>query len=598
MADSPLNNAVDLPSFSILVDGTELNESILVLSIYTYKAVNEIGEASLTIRDGNPAKGEFPISENSKLKVGNEITIKFGYQQKEEVVFKGIITAQSLKVRSYEHRMISELIIKCSDKASKLNSIKKTENFKGKTDSDIITTLIANAGLSNDGVDSTSFVYENLVQYDVTDWEFILARAITNGLFIISNDGSLSVQKPEASGAEDLTLNYGVNVIDFKAEVSALNQLAKVEYNSWDASSQKYTTGKGTPIEGPSIGDFTPKDLADVVKGEGMVVNSSTPEDTTVLKSLSDSEFARSRFSKIRGEITSFGTPKAKVGGFIKLEGFGSRFNGVTPTSRVIHEFKEGKWTTTIGFGLNEEIFKKPKNQKLWTSGNMPSIAGLHIGKVKKIESDPLGEYRVQVDIPTIAETGDGLWARLSSAYATNEAGVFFYPEVSDEVVVGFLDSDPRFAVVLGSLHSKANTPPDTPDSKNNLKEIVTKSKLKISFEDEKKVLTIQTPGGQSVTLDDDGKSLTLEDENKNKIQLSSNGISINSSKDLNITAKGEMTFSATNKLSLSSKADLNLEGANVGAKAKIALKAEGAATTELKASGTMIIKGAMVQIN
>lgn len=254
---------------------------------------------------------------------------------------------------------------------------------------------------------------------------------------------------------------------------------------------------------------------------------------------------------------------------------------------------------TTFGFGLDYKTYKSenPLNH-LVTSTNLPAITGLHIGKVKKIEADPLGEFRVLLDLPIIEETGEGVWARMAHTYATKDAGFYFFPEVDDEVIVGFLDNDPRFAVIVGSLYSKKNTPPSTPEKKNSVKEIVSKNKLKISFDEEKKVIEIETPGGQKFTLSDDEKSIKLADKNKNTILMSDAGITLDSAKDITLKSKGKITVSATGALALSSKADVSLSGNNINNKAKMAFKGEGSASAEIKASGSVIVKGAIVKIN
>ena len=46
---------------------------------------------------------------------------------------------------------------------------------------------------------------------------------------------------------------------------------------------------------------------------------------------------------------------------------------------------------------------------------------------------------------------------------------------------MSFLNNDPRFAVIIGSLYSKKNKPPFTPENKNKDKAIITKNKLKLT---------------------------------------------------------------------------------------------------------------------
>ncbi|MDC1220078.1 Rhs element Vgr protein, partial [bacterium] len=111
-------------------------------------------------------------------------------------------------------------------------------------------------------------------------------------------------------------------------------------------------------------------------------------------------------------------------------------------------------------------------------------------------------------------------------------------------------------------------------------------------------IITIETPGGQKVTLDDKAKSIKLEDQNKNTVSLNDKGVTIDSGKDIVLKAKGKVTISSVGNATLDSKADVSITGNNVKSKAKIALKAEGAASAELKASGNVIVKGSMVNIN
>ena len=75
------------------------------------------------------------------------------------------------------------------------------------------------------------------------------------------------------------------------------------------------------------------------------------------------------------------------------------------------------------------------------------------------MEGDPDKEDRVQIQLPTV-DANEGIWARVSSMDAGKGRGSFFRPEIHDEVVVGFLNGDPRHAIILGMLNSSANPAP------------------------------------------------------------------------------------------------------------------------------------------
>ncbi|HSF56048.1 MAG TPA: hypothetical protein VLA71_19990, partial [Algoriphagus sp.] len=151
-----------------------------------------------------------------------------------------------------------------------------------------------------------------------------------------------------------------------------------------------------------------------------------------------------------------------------------------------------------------------------------------------------------------------------------------------DEVIVGFINEDPRDPVILGKLYSSAKPAPFTQNDDNHQKGIVTRSQLKLVFDDEKKSISIETPNGNKITLSDDEGSILLEDENGNKVTLSSDGISLDSAKDIILKASG----------------DVKIEGTGIEIKASAQMKAEGGSGAEFSSSGSTKVKGSIVQIN
>jgi len=600
MADSPLHAKVDLPTFSILVDGKEINQAYQVKSISVDKEVNQISEARILFADGEPKDETFEISEGKDLEPGKEIKIKLGYHSTEEDIFSGVITSQKIKVRTYSHQGTSELEIHCYDKAFKMLTARKSATFKDLKDSEVMAKVVKDAGLTAT-VKATTFKFPMMVQYDSSDWNFVLTRADANGFIVLNDAGALDIGPPTMSGTEVLDLNYGNDVIDFEGELDSTTQLDSAAGESWD--SQKHSMLKGASKE-PTMnaqGNITGKKLSEVGGKAKLEFKSSAPEPKEELESLASSIVQRSRFARLRGLVSFPGSSKAEVGKLVKLSGFGERFNGLIYVTRVSHELSNGFWKTEIGFGLDSKAFADSGEiSGPMANGVIPGVSGVQIGKVEKIHEDPDSQFRVLVSVPSMnIEAAEGVWARLLVPHASAGVGMYFFPEIGDEVLLGFLNNDPRYAVILGSMYSAKNAAPFTPEQENKDKAIITKAKLKITFEDKDKIICVETPGGQKVTLDDKAKSLTLEDQNKNKVVLDSKGISLNSGKDIILDSKGKVAISAAQNIEIKSKGgDVAVEGLNVKSKAKVALSAEGSATAELKASGNVTVKGAMVMIN
>ncbi len=595
MADSPVHNELDLPTYQIFVDGNAIKEDVFVERIEIEKEVNKVSKALLFISEGDPTKEEFRIRDSKDFNPGKKVKIKLGYHNVEEDVFEGYVTSHDIKFKNGKN---SQLIVQCHDEAYKLSLVKSHVIFSDKKDSEAIAKIIGNHGLSK-SVESTSFSHQSLVQHDCSDWDFILYRADANGLIALNDAGKLEIKKPSFNEGSVLELKHGSSVFSFHGQIDAKSQIDSISFSSWDGT--KHTQNKESSVE-PSDslnGVLKGKDLAKSVGTPKIDMKVSTPEDSTLLKKWADSNLQKSRLYRNRMTISFPGSSKVNPGKAIDVEGFGINFNGKAFVSAIHHVFENSNWITTVETGLKPNDFLDQSNLKAPDAiGVIPSKPGLHIGVVKKIDEDPDGEYRVLVELPSVSSESNTIWARLTSPYATKDSGMYFFPEVSDEVVMSFLNNDPRFAVVIGSLFGKKNKPPFIPEKKNKDKGIVTKSGLKIVFDDEKKIVVIETPGGQKVTLDDDGKNLVLEDQNKNKLTLDSKGISLVSGKDITLKAKGSVKIDSTSNAEISSKADVSVSGNNVKAKGKIAFKAEGAASTEVKSSGTMTIKGAMVMIN
>ena len=115
------------------------------------------------------------------------------------------------------------------------------------------------------------------------------------------------------------------------------------------------------------------------------------------------------------------------------------------------------------------------------------------------------------------------LWARVVAPFAGQNRGAFFMPDVDDEVLVLFTNGDTRFPLVIGGLWNGAATAPaDLGPEGNRYKRIRSKNGITITLDDQQgqETLTLETPGGQTVTLKDGPGSITCEDSNGNSITM------------------------------------------------------------------------------
>lgn len=589
-------NGGSVVKLTVYSNGAKLGESIQIVSIAVSKTINRIPTASIVLLDGDMPGKDFPVSNAEHLKPGAEIKINAGYDQDEETIFEGIIVKHGIKISGNNY---ARLIIECRDKAVGMTIGRNNANYVDTSDGDIIDKLIGNcSGLSSD-VASTEPQHKELVQYYCTDWDFMLSRAEVNGLLVIVDDGKLTVKPPQTGESPQLKVTYGEDLLEFNADIDARTQLATVTGASWDLKSQAVIEEEVSPQTLNEQGDLDSAELAKVVGLKSFRLQTSAPVEKTVLKAWADAQQVKAGLARIRGRMKFQGNAKAKVGTLIELEGVGNRFSGKVYVSEVNHIISEGNWVTEVEFGISPNWFAERRDLVVPpASGLTPGIEGLQIGVVMKLDEDPEGQHRIQVSVPVLQAETAGVWARLANFYASEEIGAFFIPEIGDEVVLGYFNNDPSHPVVLGSLYSTKKKPPYTLSADNFIKALVTKGNLKLEFDDEKKIITILTPGNNKIVISDEGQSILLQDQNDNKVELSPDGILLDTPKDMTISAQGKVTIDAMGEISMSSKADVKLEGLNINNNANVGFVAKGSATAELSASGQTTIKGAMVMIN
>ena len=596
-AKSPDDSLQLVISFEVKVGGKALPTGLVVLKVHVKLEVNKIARAYISILGGKSYENLFPESENTIFAPGKDVEISIGYAQKNIKVFSGIITKHSLDIStnylSYSSRHL--LLLEASDKSIKMTVGKKSEIYEKKKDSDIITTLLSTAGLTKT-VAATTLTHELISRHNCSDWEFMLNRAKANGMIVLNAIGAVTVEVPKSSGTEVLTLTYGKDIKTFRGDLDAGSQLQGVEAINYDIYDEKEVKQTGVDSKFDIPGSIKGSELGKVAAATKISLNVPVPVLTQELKGHADALLSASRLRRMTGEMSFRGSTDVKLGCYVKLAGLGKLFNGLVYITGVEHLVENGQYATKVSFGLKPENFSANPNAEL---NLLPPIAGLHVGIVKKLDADPGKKNRIQVMIPSLKSTGSGIWAMLGHFHAGKNSGSFFVPELNSEVIVGFINDDPRFPVVLGSLYSKNNTTKEKFTADNFIKSIVTKGGTRLEFEDKDKTFKVITPGKNMIFISDKDKGVKIEDQNKNIIKTSATGISMDSDKDIKITAKGKLELNGTKGVVVkSSSGDTEVSGKNAKLKASAKVEVNGSAGADIKSSAAINIKGSMVNVN
>lgn len=595
---SPTQLAGSVVAVAISADGAALNSAYQIIAVDVWTGVNRLPRARLVISDGDPARATFPISETAALIPGAALVIRLGYGTDTTPVFSGIIQRQGLEI---SQNGAARLIVEATDKALAMTLARSNAIFTDTTDSAVITKLIEAAGLTAN-VTATSTSQPAIVQYYASDWDVMMMRAQLNAMVVVVSDGSVTVKPASTGGTPVLALTYGDSILEFQAEMDAATQFSASALQSyaWDPATQKLSTSGSASTAVTTPGNLSSDTLAKVFGINAAPQQTAGTLAAADLTEWSSAELMKSRLAKIRGTVRFQGSALAVPGAMVTLAGLGDRFNGDAYVAGVHHHMSEGLWTTAIEIGLSPDWFSATAHHIMAppAAGQLPGVANLQTGIILKTDADPDGEFRMQVQLPLLQAGGAGLWARLGSFYASNGIGAEFYPEIGDEVVVAFMDGDPRFPVILGSLYSKKNPPPVTPDTMNNRKSIVTRAKLRVDFFEDLPATEISTPGGQSVRLDDDAKTVTIKDCNGNSITMAAAGITIDSASKITLSAKTDVAITANGKVTVTGTSGVSLAGLTVKAEADTEFEAQGNAGAKLTSPAMVTIQGGLVKIN
>ncbi|HTQ66747.1 MAG TPA: type VI secretion system tip protein VgrG [Puia sp.] len=586
----PDTSTHEVVTYEVLVDNNQVSQLYQLLSISILKNINRVPYAKIIFRDGEAAARTFATSDADDFIPGKKVTIHIGRDGTNSQAFQGIIVKHAVRVKENGD---SELHVECFDAAVKMTLGRFSKYYQNVKDSDVFDTLIKKYSDLKSNIKPTKLNHEQLVQHHISDWDFLLLRAEANGMLVNVSDGTINIAAPDTSTNPVLQVTYGSSALEFEAEMDARNQWKSVQAHSWDYSNQQLFKADAASPNFTESGNVASKDLANATSPDNYELHHSGHLLQQELQDWVDGSLLRSRIAKIRGRAKCKGFAGVKPGDMVTLQGVGKRFNGNVYVTAVRQDIGEGMWDTQIQFGLDPRQYAFIYNEDIYdmqTSGLVGSINGLQIGKVVQLQNDPDGEDRILIKTPTLDNDARGIWTRVASLDAGKDRGAFFRPEIDDEVIIGFINDDPRHAVMLGMLNSSAKPAPIKAKDSNDEKGFTTRSKMHISFNDQTKTITIDTPAGNHIILDEQAPKIEIQDQSKNKITMDSSGIKVESPMEIQVSAGTNLTLKADSSISI--------QALNISVNADSSLSLQGNTSAQLSSSVVTQITGTPVKIN
>ena len=542
----------------IKIDGRDASEEVMndVIRIEVDDSLNLPDLFLIHVRDPR-----LDLLENDTFGLGKRIEISVRDQNGPQTLMSGEVTAIE---PDFNRHSGPTLLVRGYDQSHRLHREKKTRTFVQYTDSDIATRIAQESGLRGE-VEATREVHEYIMQANQTNLEFLHERAARIGYRVMVEDRTLHFKpSPAASGAAP-TVEWGGNLMDFRAKLNAADQVSEVTVLGWDQRSKRQIIGRAsspqTPVsvgEGRTGGAAT--ESAFGVGARRVIVDQ--PVDTQAeADALAQAALNQSGQSFIQAEGTCFGNPKICAGATVELKNVGHRFSGRYQITHSTHVYDGNGLVTHFTVSGYQAL---TLTELLRSNGGGASAGGnaahhsVVVGLVTN-NVDPEGKGRLKVKFPWLTNQDESHWARLATPMAGAERGMMFLPEVNDEVLVAFEQGDVNKPYVLGALWNGEDAPPK-PSS-----EVVTGGKVNLRI--------IKSRSGHIVTLDDTAgaeKISIVDKTGNNKFIIDS--------------VRGELTIEAQSNITIKSTSG------------KVSI--EGMAGVEIKATGNVDVHGAMINLN
>ena len=378
-------------TITVKSEGQAIDASFMIASVDVTAEVDRIADATIVFLDGDHASQEYPVADSALFQPGKliEILARFG-DDPDATIFKGPVVRNGLRI----HEGRPTFVVEMRDSAVALTRRRQSRVFREVADSDLFSQIVQAAGLTTGTVDATTPTHREMVQYRVTDWDFLLSRAQALGMCILAHQGEVSLRLPDLSASPDHEIDIGLAmVLEMDLELNGLGTANGTEASAWDLAGQE----RPAPTEGTEFslqqGNLTAGQVAGDIGYQADSFAHLVPLDPEEVTAWSDGQLRRNTLGLLRGRIGLRGNGSISLFQLVDLLGISPLFAGKALVSGVRHRIDESGWRTDIGLGLDPaRITEKAGVEEHPTGGLIPAAGSLQVGIADAFEEDPQGE--------------------------------------------------------------------------------------------------------------------------------------------------------------------------------------------------------------
>lgn len=583
----PSNERPHVAQINVKINGSDLAVDIMETLIGA-EVENTLGMPSMfTLRFEDDKLDAIDNTDTFKIGASAEILMA-----DEQGTITSIMKGEIIAVEpDFPDSFVAILTVRGYDHSHRLNRETKARAFVQNTDSDIVSSIAGEIGLSAQ-VTSTTQVHEHVFQDHQTDLAFLHERAQRVGFELLVDDKTLYFRKPEGSRGQ-LTLKWGETLRSFRPRMSAARQVNEVTVKGWDVKQKQAIVGQATSSSlSPQVGEGWGGAVAQTAFSAAKHVEIRRPiasqsEADTLAQSILDQ--INSGF--VEAEGVAYGNPNLVAGKKITLQNLATRFNGTYMVTSTRHVYEGGEYNTHFTVqGRKAQSITDIMNGGS-QNGKHSSWGGVVIGIVTN-NDDPDKLGRVKLKFPWIDDQLESQWARVASVGAGNQRGLLWLPEINDEVLVAFEHGDFDHPFVIGGLWNGQDKLPQDDTVQSGKVEIrVLKTRdghvIRLTDGSNERIEIIDSKTNTSIVLDTKEKKITIM--SKGDIVLDAQGnIELKAVKDVKVSGMNAKVEAQT---------ELSLKGTNATMEGQAQVNVKGATST-VEGSGMLTLKGGIVKIN
>ena len=563
----------------VIVDGTPLADD-LVPALVAVSVEGHLHLPDVFVLTFQDTHGD--VASRAKIRFGSQVEIRATRDGDGTMtpLIKGEVNALEQEADTAGTRTV----VRGYDVSYRLCRGRRTRTFADTTDADIVRRVAADAGIELGEVVDDGPCYPHVSQMNLTDWEFLRARAHETGHELAIQGDRLTWHTPRPSSdapgvgtdlniaPQPLQLLLGGNLRRFRPRVSAAAQVGQVQVRGWDPVAKAAVTGTADAATASAAVGVGPSELAGAFDPPAHVVVDRAVTSQAEADALAAAVAEQIACSHAEAEGTALGDPALLPGAAVSVGCVGWPHDGSYVLTSARHTYdRTGYHTSFTVSGRQERSLLGLASMgatKGSHRGSGPQIHGVVVGQVTDI-ADPDHQFRVKVSFPWLSDDYESWWARVAVPGAGDGRGLAWLPEVDDEVLVAFGHADGRTPYVIGGLYNGVDRAPDAEQLVDeSAGQVVQRSlvsrkghRLVLGDDDSAPKVELATGDGNlTITLDASQTTITIDSQGSVTIS-GSTGVKISSDSDIDIEASGSLKLSAQTGVTIDGGPSVSVSG-------------------------------------